>query len=366
MGIIIGGGFLLIILIAVLFLYLSPQFGGVPTQEQRMAYAKSPNYRDGKFINKEEVKLDMSMRDMGKSLAGFFGSSPNTKPLMDIPVDKLDSLDIVHKKESTRLIWFGHSAFLLQIGNKTILIDPMFGKVPAPHPLLATNRFSKELPIAVEKLPSIDAVLISHDHYDHLDYGSIQKLKNKVKMFYTPLGVGAHLREWGVERERIIEMDWWQEISQGDLIIRCTPAQHFSGRGITDRAKTLWSSWVLQSNKDKIFFSGDSGYGPHFKEIGDKFGPFNIAMLECGQYNEMWPDIHMFPEQTAQAGVDVRSRLIIPIHWGAFKLAMHPWTEPVERVSVKAKELNLEVLTPRIGEPINFNKMEVSTSEWWK
>lgn len=170
----------------------------------------------------------------------------------------------------------------------------------------------------------------------------------------------------GVERERIIEMDWWQEISQGDLIIRCTPAQHFSGRGITDRAKTLWSSWVLQSNKDKIFFSGDSGYGPHFKEIGDKFGPFNIAMLECGQYNEMWPDIHMFPEQTAQAGLDVRSRLIIPIHWGAFKLAMHPWTEPVERVSVKAKELNLEVLTPRIGEPINFNKMEVSTSEWWK
>ncbi|MEQ8421696.1 MAG: MBL fold metallo-hydrolase [Arenibacter algicola] len=366
MSIVIGSGLLLVIVIGVLFLYLSPEFGGAPTMEQKRIYVKSPNYVDGKFINKGNVKLDMSMRDMGKSLAGFFGPSPLTKPNKDIPVAKLDSLDIVEYQDSTRLIWFGHSAFLLQISNKTILIDPMFGKVPAPHPMLGSNRFSKELPIEVEKLPKIDAVLISHDHYDHLDYGSIQKLKDKVKMFYTPLGVGAHLQKWGVEKERIVELDWWQEVVEDDLTFRCTPAQHFSGRGFSDRASTLWSSWVIQSQKDNIFFSGDSGYGPHFKEIGDKYGPFDFAMIECGQYNEMWPDIHMFPEQTAQAGLDVRAKQIMPIHWGAFKLAMHPWTEPVERVTNRAEELNLDVLTPRIGEPINLNRLEETTSQWWK
>ena len=366
MSIIISSGLLLVIVIGVLFLYLSPEFGGTPTMEQKTIYTKSPNYKDGKFINKEHVKLDMSMRDMGKSLAGYFGASPLTKPSRDIPVEKLDSLDIVNYKDSTRLIWFGHSAFLLQTNNKTILIDPMFGKVAAPHPMLGSNRFSRELPIAVEKLPVIDAVIISHDHYDHLDYGSIQKLKEKVNMFYTPLGVGAHLQKWGVEKERIVELDWWQEVTHEGLVFRCTPAQHFSGRGFTDRANTLWSSWIVQSENDNIFFSGDSGYGPHFKEIGDKYGPFDFAMIECGQYNEMWPDIHMFPEETAQAGLDVKAKQIMPIHWGAFKLAMHPWTEPVERLSKKAKELNLDLITPRIGESFNIHKLNVLTAEWWK
>ncbi|WP_239985758.1 MBL fold metallo-hydrolase [Arenibacter hampyeongensis] len=366
MSIIIGSGLFMVIVIGVLFLYLSPEFGGTPTMEQKKIYIKSPNYKDGKFVNREHVKLDMSMRDMGKSLAGYFGSSPLTKPKMNIPVDNLDSLDIVKFKDSTRLIWFGHSAFLLQTNNKTILIDPMFGKVPAPHPMLGSNRFSRELPIAVEKLPVIDAVIISHDHYDHLDYGTIQKLKEKVNMFYTPLGVGVHLQKWGVEKGRIVELDWWQEVNHEGLVFRCTPAQHFSGRGLSDRANTLWSSWIVQSETDNIFFSGDSGYGPHFKEIGDKFGPFDLAMIECGQYNEMWPDIHMFPEETAQAGLDVRAKQIMPIHWGAFKLAMHPWTEPVERLSKKAKELNLDLITPRIGEPINIDKLNVRTSEWWK
>ncbi|WP_110355493.1 MBL fold metallo-hydrolase [Arenibacter sp. ARW7G5Y1] len=366
MSIIIGSGLFILIVIGVLFLYVSPEFGGTPTLEQKTIFLKSPNYKDGKFVNKGHVKLDMSMRDMGKSLAGYFGASPHTKPGLDIPVEKLDSLDIVEYQDSTRLIWFGHSAFLLQTNNKTILIDPMFGKVPAPHPMLGSNRFSRELPIAVEKLPRIDAVIISHDHYDHLDYGSIQKLKEKVNMFYTPLGVGAHLQKWGVEKERIVELDWWEEATHEGLIFRCTPAQHFSGRGFSDRANTLWSSWIVQSETENIFFSGDSGYGPHFKEIGDKYGPFDFAMIECGQYNEMWPDIHMFPEETAQAGLDVRANRIMPIHWGAFKLAMHPWTEPVERLAKKAKELNLDLVTPRIGEFINIDQLEVRTTEWWK
>ncbi len=188
----------------------------------------------------------------------------------------------------------------------------MFGNVPTPHPMLGGNSFSRALPIEIEKLSSIDAVLLSHDHYDHLDYGSVTKLKDKVKMFYAPLGVGVHLQEWGVEKERIVELDCWQEVTL-DLVFKCTPAQHFSGRGLI-RNGSLWSSWIINSGKENIFFSGDSGYGPHFKEIGDKYGPFDFAMMECGQYNEMRPDIHMFPEQTAQASLDIKAGRFMPIH----------------------------------------------------
>lgn len=366
MSIIIGSVLVLFLLSTILFLYLSPEFGGSPSEEQKAIYVKSDNYANGKFVNRGDVKLSMSFGDMRKSLVGYFNPPPNTIPKQNLPIEKIDSLEITNYKDSTRLIWFGHSTFLLQIKNKNILIDPMFGKVPAPHPTLGNNRFSKELPIDIEKLPLIDAVLISHDHYDHLDYGSIKKLKDKVKMFYTPLGVGAHLMEWGIGKESIVELDWWQETTFEDLIFRCTPAQHFSGRGLNDRSNTLWSSWIIKSDTDNIFFSGDSGYGPHFKEIGDKFGPFDFAMMECGQYNELWSDIHMFPEETAQAGVDVQAKLIMPIHWGAFKLGMHPWTEPAERVTKKAKELNIKMIIPKIGEPIMFFNTSGIESTWWQ
>ncbi|NER12456.1 MBL fold metallo-hydrolase [Leptobacterium flavescens] len=348
------------------FVNLSPQFGGDISREQQAVFARSANYKDGKFVNDKEIRLDMSFRDMASSAVKFFRKEPGTVPERDIAVKKIDSLSIAEYEEGTRLIWFGHSAFLLQMDQKNILIDPMFGSVPAPHPLLGTKRFSSELPIAVEKLPEIDAVIISHDHYDHLDYGSIKKLKDKVNMFYTPLGVGTHLKEWGIEEERIIELDWWEETGYGDLIFRCTPARHFSGRKFNTRESTLWSSWIIESADEKIFFSGDSGYGPHFKEIGDKYGPFDFAMMECGQYNELWPDVHMFPEETAQAGADVKAKYIMPIHWGAFKLAFHPWTEPVDRVIKKAKELEIPVVSPEIGEPVVIDKLGTEYTEWWK
>ena len=209
MSIIIGSLLLLFILTIILFVNLSPEFGGSATKEQKAVYVKSDNYANGKFLNKRNVKLDMSFGDMRKTLVGFFNPVPNTVPKQNIPVQKIDSLNLTTYKDSTRLIWFGHSTFLVQIANRNILIDPMFGNVPAPHPTLGNNRFSKELPIEIEKLPLIDAVLISHDHYDHLDYGSIIRLKEKVNMFYTPLGVGIHLEEWGIEKERIVELDWW-------------------------------------------------------------------------------------------------------------------------------------------------------------
>lgn len=355
-----------IALVAVLFIQFSPQFGGKASDEAIATYKTSKNYKEGVFKNTNDVKLDMSLKDMGKALMGFFKSQPNTKPNKELPYSKIDSLNIVNYKGETRLIWFGHSTFLLQTEGKTILIDPMLGNVPAPHPMLGGKRFNEDLPITIEQLPKIDAVLISHDHYDHLDYESIKALKGKVEHFFTPLGVGAHLQKWEVDKTKITELDWWQETTFKNLKLVCTPAQHFSGRGLTDRAKTLWSSWIVQSKKDNIFFSGDSGYANHFKTIGEKYGPFDFAMIECGQYNEMWPEIHMFPEETVQAGIDVKAKKVMPIHWGAFKLAMHTWTDPIERFTKTAKEFNVNMVTPKIGDEIFPKDSTYNTKTWWQ
>ncbi|WP_041633211.1 MBL fold metallo-hydrolase [Maribacter sp. HTCC2170] len=355
-----------VVVVATLFINLSPEFGGKATKEQKEFYSQSSNYKEGKFINIGDVQMNMDFSKFVKSLVGFFSPRPKTTPTSNIDVITVDSLSIAQYKDSTRLVWFGHSTFLLQMKGKNILIDPMFSAVPAPHPMLGGKRFSSELPIEIDQLPQIDAVVLSHDHYDHLDYGSIQRLKNKTNHFFTPLGVGVHLQEWGISEERITELDWWQEISFEDLVFKCAPAQHFSGRGVNDRGNTLWSSWVIQSESESIFFSGDSGYGPHFKEIGDKYGPFDFAMMECGQYNEMWKEIHMMPEETAQAGIDIKAKFIMPIHWGAFKLAMHQWTDPVERLTSKAAELQIPIIVPRIGESIFLQHQKFEANEWWK
>ena len=365
MVVFIGGIILILIVGVMLFVNFSPQFGGSATKAQKAIYTQSQQYRNGVFANIGDVKMNMGFNDYIKSLVGFFGPQPKSKPKENITVQEADSLNIAQYSGNTRLIWFGHSTFLLQINGKSILIDPMFGEVPAPSPLLGSKRFSKNLPIEIEKLPKIDAVILSHDHYDHLDYGSILKLKDKVGVFYTPLGVGVHLSEWGVEPGRIKELDWWEEAAFGELILACTPAQHFSGRGLTDGGKTLWSSWVIKSASENIFFSGDSGYGSHFKDIGEKYGPFDFAMMECGQYNTLWQEIHMLPEETAQAGVDVKAKTIMPIHWGAFKLAMHPWSEPVERLAIRAAELDVSIVAPRIGQPVVLNQEPMATTEWW-
>ncbi|MDB4127214.1 MBL fold metallo-hydrolase [Flavobacteriaceae bacterium] len=357
----------LLIIIGVLFINLSPQFGGLASKQQQELFSKSKHYKDGKFLNNGGIKMEMSLKDSFKAMWILFKSNSKAEPNKNIAVQKVDSISIANYNSKTRFIWFGHSTFLLQIKGKNLLIDPMFGDVPAPNPLLGNKRFSNELPIEIEKLPSIDAVLITHDHYDHLDYESIQKLKDKVKLFFTPLGIGIHLLKWGVEKERIIELDWWEEIKFDDLTIRCTPAQHFSGRGISDREKTLWCSWIIQSDDENLFFSGDSGYASHFKEIGEQYGPFDFAFMECGQYNNLWPLVHMLPEETAQAGLDIKAKKMMPIHWGAFKLASHSWTEPVERISKKAKELNVDLVIPKIGEiiEIGLNDSE-EIYPWWR
>ncbi len=355
----------LILIIGTIFLYTSPQFGGKHDKEDIKRYAESGHYENGKFVNLIPTPMDMSFSNMKKMITQFIKGNPNRKPNFELPVNNIDSIDLVKNESKDRLIWFGHSSFLLQLNNKTILIDPMFGENPSPISWLGASRFSSQLPIEIEKLPAIDAVIISHDHYDHLDYGSIDKLKSKVKKFYTPLGVGVHLESWGINKENIEELNWWDETTHEDIQLVFTPSRHFSGRGIGDNSATMWGSWVIKGKNKNIYFSGDSGYGPHFKEIGKKYGPFDFAMMECGQYDEKWANIHMMPEETAQAAVDVNTNIMMPIHWGSFSLAFHDWNDPVKRVTQKANELNMPITIPEIGQEILLEKITPEKSNWW-
>ncbi len=353
----------LVVIVVTLFLNFSPQFGKAATKKQKIEYAKSGHYEKGKFINESKTIMNVHYWDLFKEM---LEGSPNKRPNKEILVEKIDSTTIEnHNPGITQLTWFGHSAFLLEMDGKKILIDPMLGQTPAPHPLVGTKRYSRELPIEIEKLPFIDIIILSHDHYDHLDYGSIQKLKGKIGQYYTPLGVGNHLVEWGIEEEKIKELNWWESIELGSIKFVCTPARHFSGRGMFDRASTMWCSWVIKGKKDNIFFSGDSGYDKHFEEIGEKYGPFDISLMECGQYHEDWKLFHMMPEETVIASIDLKSKLVLPIHWGAFTLALHDWTDPIERITKKAKELKFPVTTPKIGEPIILGIKIYPTDKWW-
>ncbi len=360
---------IIVVLVVLYLVFVSwyPSFGGEVSKQRKAQYEASTQFEDGTFKNVLPVPKDPSFSEiLTMSRKFFFEKVENSRPASDLLPERLDSLELANYNGVTRLIWFGHSSFLIQMEGKNILIDPMFSEVPAPHPWLGNKRFNENPPIEITSLPKIDLVLISHDHYDHLDYQSIKQLKDKVDQFYVPLGVGVHLQTWGVDSDRIAELDWWQDLRFRGIEFICTPAQHFSGRKFSNRQSTLWSSWIIRSTKHTIFFSGDSGYADHFKEIGEKYGPFDFAMLECGQYNTMWPDVHMFPEETAQAGVDIGAKVIMPIHWAGFKLALHSWTDPIDRVSAKAKELDIPLVTPRIGQAVVLDTLAKPREQWWR
>ncbi len=354
----------MIVFVVLIFMYTSSEFGARPSGDHLRKIESSNNYSNGKFQNKNSTDVSGKM-EWGRSLREYM-TSGNKVPNWSIPVKKITPKEISTTPDTlTKVTWFGHSALLLEMDGKKIFIDPMLGEVPAPHPLLGSKRFNDTLPLSIDEIPPLDAVLISHDHYDHLDYGSIQKLKDRVGHFYVPLGVSAHLISWGVKKEVITEMDWWDTTSLGRLQFTAAPARHFSGRGITDRFKTQWSSWIIEGSVDKIYFSGDSGYDTHFKEIGDKYGPFDLAIMECGQYDEQWPLIHMMPEETVQATLDVKADLMLPIHWGSFKLSLHAWEDPIERSTIAAKTNGVKMSTPIIGETITIGE-DVPNSRWWE
>ncbi|MFC5471035.1 MBL fold metallo-hydrolase [Cohnella suwonensis] len=314
--------------------------------------------------------MNMSFGKMLKLLYEFIRGNPNRKPKRPLPVVPLSKDKLFAKtatgEEQASVTWFGHSAVLLRIDGMTLFLDPMLGRAPSPFPIFGNARYSRKLPIEIEELPELDAVIFSHDHYDHLDYGTIRKLRGKVKRFFVPLGVAAHLERWGIDPAKISEHDWWEEIEYEGLKLATAPARHFSGRNVVGRNGTLWCSWIIQGKNENVFFSGDSGYGPHFKEIGERYGPFDLTLIECGQYDERWAAIHMMPEETVQANADVRGKAMVPIHWGAFTLAMHDWFDPPKRASEAARERGVTITVPRIGETVAFPAADYPASDWWK
>ena len=241
---------------------------------------------------------------------------------------------------------------MLDINGKRLLFDPVFGKYASPFKGYV-KRFENSIHINgddFEKLGKIDAIVISHDHFDHLDSNTIKKLKNQVSRFIVPLGVTEHLVRWDIDKNKIDELDWWEEIAFDNIKLVCTPSQHFSGRNPFRQNSSLWCSWTLLGEVGNIFFSGDSGYFKGFKKIGEKYGPFDLAMLECGQYNELWREIHMMPEDTAKAGLDLKAKLILPIHNSAFSLSIHSWDEPLERLYKESEKLKVNILSLLQGE----------------
>lgn len=346
-------------------MYTSPQFGGSATDDDLARYEKTGHFKDEIFHNPTPTSRGFSWDVFTKTLREYYKDNPNREPQGILPLVKQDSLTLVNTQTEAKIIWFGHSAFLLQLDGKNILFDPMLTDAPSPVAWVSKKRYSKELPIAIEKLPSIDFVFISHDHYDHLDYESIKRLKQKTKKFIVPIGVGAHFKAWHVQEDKIHEYNWWDEATVNGLNFVFTPTRHFSGRGITDHNSTLWGSWVILGETAKIYFSGDGGYDTHFKKIGDKYGPFDLALLECGQYNYNWKQIHMLPEETAQAAKDVKAKVAMPIHWGAFTLSLHPWYEPPTRMKAAADSLNIKVITPIIGKTIALDTITEKFNPWW-
>lgn len=351
----------LFVVVVAVFMYTQPQFGQAPQGADLKRIKQSPHYGEESFINlieTHEASFGKALSTMPDFLFGEGGSPTDTLPVKFGQDQRtiVDSLCFI--------TWYGHSSFLIEMQGQRILIDPMLG--PAASPVaFGTPRFPYERPIPIEELTDIDAIIISHDHYDHLDHPTILKLMDEVGHFYTALGVGSHLKFWGVPEEKITELDWWNEADQDGLRLMATPSRHFSGRGFSDRNATQWASWIIEGKHQKLYFSGDGGYGPHFQEIGEKEGPFDFAMMECGQYNEAWADIHMMPEQSVQAGIDVRGKTLMPIHWGAFNLSVHTWTDPIERFRSEAQRLEAPMVHPYIGERFVVGQDQPST-EWWK
>ena len=294
----------------------------------------------------------------------FFFLKNNRKPVHLLPKQNVN-LEHFTATGSNQLnvTWLGHSSLMTNIDGYKILTDPVFENRIS---LLGPTRYNGNVPIKISELPNLDLVLITHNHYDHLNKFSIKALNEKVKLFVVPVTIGKILTSWGISSKKIIELNWWQEFKIDDnLLIVFTPTQHFSGRGLFDNNKTLWGSYVVKSRNHKIFFSGDSGYFNGFKQIGDKYGPFDITFIECGAYNELWHTVHMFPEETMQAHIDLKGRILHPIHWGTFNLSLHSWFEPMERISKAAEKNGVTLALPIVGETSVYPQ-NIPNEKWWK
>ncbi len=359
-----------------------PVFGKNPDGARQQRIEQSPQYSEGAFRNQTPTEVTLKGTNLFKMLNEYRHRPPDTAPGRPIPSVITDLLTL--PSGPPVIVWFGHSSYLIKVGNFHILVDPVFSGNAAPFTFFA-KAFPGANVYGVKEMPPIDMLLLTHDHYDHLDYATVMGLVPTTRHIYTSLGVGSHLEYWGVPAEKITELDWGETacidgraaaIGQRTVIdgtgrgtretitLTATPARHFSGRSFV-RGRTLWSSFVLKIGGFSLFLGGDSGYERHFRAIGDQYGPFDIALLECGQYGKNWPYIHMLPEDTVKAATELRANYLLPVHWGKFTLALHAWDEPIRQVTAEAAKRGLPVTTPLIGEPVILGQV-YPDKRWWE
>lgn len=330
------------------YIRFHPQFGGRITPQELDKYSKSKQWNGKMFTNTASVDMSMGPIKLSKILRQSISNKNVRTPQHKISIAEFDQNEF-YKNQTPKYIWYGHSVILLRLSNKNILIDPMFGDDASPIAPFKTKRFSDDTLKIIDSLPSIDILCMSHDHYDHLDHASICKLKAKTKHFCVALGVKKHLVKWGVDDYKITEFDWDMELMVDDIKLIFTETQHFSGRGLKDRFKCLWGGWIIKGDSKNVYWSGDSGYGKHFKTIGEKYGPFDIGFMECGQYNDNWPDVHMTPEESVQAAIDARVDIALPVHNNGFALAMHGHDDPYTRFKSESDSKAQNMIYPKLG-----------------
>ncbi|HEY7273930.1 MAG TPA: MBL fold metallo-hydrolase [Actinoplanes sp.] len=336
------------------------QMGARAAGERARRVDASPQFSDGKFHNSVPAS-QVTVASVPRLIAASLADRDRRRPRQPIPVVRPESGG---DPDGLYVTWYGHSSALIEIDGRRVLVDPVWGERCSPSRLLGPKRMH-EPPVALRELPPLDAVLISHDHYDHLDMESIQNLVDlQAAPFLVPLGVGAHLERWGVPPTRIVELDWNERATVAGIEFVCTAARHFSGRGFS-RDETLWSSWVIAGPRRRAFYSGDTGYFPEFGDIGTQHGPFDVTLVQIGAYGEAWPDIHMVPEDGVAAHVDVRGGLMVPVHWCTFNLALHDWAEPADRVWREAKARDVSLAVPRPGERIDVDNPP-AVDGWWQ
>jgi L-ascorbate metabolism protein UlaG (beta-lactamase superfamily) len=350
-------------LIIIVYAYMRlPKFGAASSGERLQRIHHSPNFKNGQFQNLSVTPSFTEGATMGKVMKEFFFvKSPGRRPPGVLPSQKID-LHVLDP-DSNVLVWFGHSSYFMQIDRKKFLVDPVLSGHASPFKF-TTKSFPGSDVYTVDEIPSIDYLIITHDHWDHLDYETVTKLKPRIGKIITGLGVGAHLERWGFDQKIIFENDWNEELMLEDgFKVHSVPARHFSGRTFL-RNRSLWLSFILTTPSMKIFVGGDSGYDTHFENTGNEFGPFDLAILECGQYNKSWKYIHMMPEEVVQAAIDLKAKVLLPVHWSKFSLSLHDWNEPILRVVKESKKKNVTTIHPLIGEAVDLkNIREYAT--WW-
>ena len=367
---------LLIGLASAIFLRFAPWLGGRWDAEDLERMRLSDQYDSGRFRNDSPLAIAQGIpssfsppeRPPSSILWEFLRGREDRRPSSPVPNEIPDFDRIISApSHQLRVTWFGHSTCLIELEGKVFMTDPVFVHQPSPLPGMGPKTFPGSNPFQADDIPHLDAIVLSHDHYDHLDYHTIRKLDGKTDKYFVPLGVAAHLKRWGISGERIVELDWWESrsIEGSDIIFTATPAQHFSGRNPFEQNHTLWAGWAIRGKTQSVYFGGDSGYGDLFGIIGERLGPFDITMLDSAQYSVYWSTIHMHPEETVRAHRDLGGNVLLPIHWGKFNLSIHPWTEPMERIIACSALEGVQVATPIIGESF-IPSDSIPQRAWWR